>query len=387
MTAGFESEINIQTSGSSFSRRSGIHVAHIVYSFGTGGMEKGVATLIRNASADMKHTVICLTRSGDTARLLPDGTQIIELAKPPGNSLQFLPRLAKTLRTLHPDVVHTRNWAGTDGILASYLAGIHSIVHSEHGFGSENPAGDSKKRIWIYRLLSMLVKEYICVSRPLEKWLKETVRVRKPINQIYNGVDTEFYKPGPDDSCRAELGIPEQSFVIGIVASLYPIKDHATLIKAFKRLRESNPDAYLIIVGDGEERTRLEALSPEGVLFLGNRRDVPRIMRALDVFVLCSLNEGISNTILEAMGTGLPVIASNVGGNPDLVQDGITGTLFPTGDVEALTKRLQNYLLSPDERQRHGEQGRAAAVAHYNIRSMVDGYEAVWRRVAAERQR
>jgi sugar transferase (PEP-CTERM/EpsH1 system associated) len=359
-----------------------LRIAHVVHSFGTGGMEKGVATLIRHASVDLEHAVVCLTRSGDTVRLLPKGTQVVELGKLPGNSLHFLLRLARALKSLRPQIVHTRNWAGMDGILASHLAGIHSVVHSEHGFGSENPFGDSQKRIWIYRLLSILVKEYICVSKPLARWLKETARVRKPVSQIYNGIDVDCYKPGFNSSLRVELGIPPQSFVIGIIASLYPIKDHATLIGAFNKLRQTGTDAYLVIVGEGAERERLEALSTEGVLFLGNRNDVPRILHALDVYVLCSLNEGISNTILEAMASGLPVIASNVGGNPDLVSDGITGWLFPAGNVEVLMDRLYAYLHSPDTRRMHGKRGRDAAVNRYNISSMVHGYETVWRRVA-----
>jgi len=361
-----------------------LKIVHVLHSFGVGGMEKGVATLIRHASDDIEHAVVCLTRSGDTVRQLPAGTEVIELGKAPGNSLQFVLRLARALKSLHPTVVHTRNWGGTDGVLASRMAGICSVVHSEHGFGSENPLGNNQKRVWIYRLLSILVKEYICVSKPLARWLREIVRVRKPISQIYNGIDIECYKPGFDSSLRADLGIPTQSFVIGIIASLYPIKDHATLIGAFNKLRRTETDIYLVIVGEGAERERLEALPTEGVLFLGNRNDVPRILRALDVFVLCSLNEGISNTILEAMASGLPVIASNVGGNPDLVLDGITGWLFPAGDVEVLTDRLNAYLHSPDARRMHGEQGREAAVKRYSISSMVHGYETVWRRVAQE---
>lgn len=359
-----------------------LKVVHVVHSFGIGGMEKGVATLIRHASEDIEHSIVCLTKSGGTARQLPAGTEVAELGKMPGNSIYFVLRLAKVLKGLHPHVVHTRNWAGTDGILASRLAGISSIVHSEHGFGGENPVGENKKRIRIYRLLSHFVKEYICVSKPLEAWLKEVVRVHKQVNQIYNGVDIECYKPGFDGSLRQELGIRSQSFVIGIIASLYPIKDHATLIRAFNKLRQSEPNAYLLIVGDGEERDRLKGLAKEGVLFLGNRNDIPRILHTLDVFVLCSLNEGISNTILEAMATGLPVIASNVGGNPDLISDGINGWLFPAGSVETLADLMNAYIHSPDTRQMHGERGRDAAVKYYNISSMVRGYETVWRRVS-----
>ncbi|MBE9547274.1 MAG: glycosyltransferase [Proteobacteria bacterium] len=345
-------------------------------------MEKGVATMIRNASANFEHIIICLTKSGNMARLLPPGTEIIELKKSPGNSACFLWQLSKKLKQLNPDIVHTRNWAGTDGIIAARLAGIRSVVHSEHGFGSENPTGINSRRIWLHKWLSRWVKEYICVSTPLKRWLIERVEVRRPVTQVYNGVDTEVYRPGPGMRMRRKLGISQKAFVIGIVASLSAIKDHPTLIRAFNVLRQQEPESILLIVGDGPERSKLESLAGHGVFFLGNRDDIPEVMQALDVFVLSSVNEGISNTILEAMATGLPVVASNVGGNPELVVDGVTGSLFPSGDVEALSSALLDCFKSPGLRLQHGSQGRERAVAHFSIKAMVESYETVWKRVA-----
>ena len=345
-------------------------------------MEKGVATLVRNGSQNVEHIIICLTQSGEMARLLPPGTKIIELKKSPGNSACFLWQLSKKLKQLNPDIVHTRNWAGTDGIIAARLAGIRSVVHSEHGFGSDNPTGMNLRRIWVYRFISRWVQEYICVSKPLRRWLIEQVRVSKPVTQIYNGVDTEVYRPGPETYMRQKLGISEKAFVVGIVASLNAIKDHPTLIRAFNLLRQQEPESILLIVGNGPERSKLESLAGPGVFFLGNRDDVPEIMRILDVFVLSSVNEGISNTILEAMATGLPVVASNVGGNPELVVDGVTGKLFPSGDIEALASELLAYSTSPGLRLHHGSQGRDRAISLFSIKAMVESYEAVWERVA-----
>ena len=158
---------------------------------------------------------------------------------------------------------------------------------------------------------------------------------------------------------------------------------HAGIVKGIVTDMNGEPLPFASVYIKGS--TIGTATNPEGVFFLGNRRDVLRIMRALDVFVLCSLNEGISNTILEAMATRLPVIATNVGGNPDLVLDSVTGKLFPAGNVEALMDQLLAYIHSPEERRRHAKRGRDIAIANYNILSMVDGYEAVWRRVAAQR--
>jgi sugar transferase (PEP-CTERM/EpsH1 system associated) len=357
-------------------------IAHVLHSFGTGGMEKGVATLIGNASANFEHIIICLTNSGNMARLLPPGTEIIELKKSPGNSVRFLWRLSRTLRRLIPDIVHTRNWAGTDGIVAARFAGIRSVVHSEHGFGSENPTGMNSRRIWLHKWLSRWIKEYICVSTPLKGWLIEQVGVRTPVTQIYNGVDTEVYRPGPGTDMRQKLEISQKAFVVGIVASLNAIKDHPTLIRAFNVLQQQKSESILLIVGDGPERSKLESLAGHGVFFLGNRDDVPEVMQAFDVFVLSSVNEGISNTILEAMAIGLPVVASNVGGNPELVVDGVTGSLFPSGDSESLCSALLDYFKSPGLRLQHGNQGRERAVALFSIKAMVESYEAAWERVA-----
>ncbi|NOY45286.1 MAG: glycosyltransferase [Deltaproteobacteria bacterium] len=359
-----------------------MHIVHVLYSFGTGGLEKGIATVVRHGSGRFCHTIVCLTVSGASERLLPSGTTVVELRKPPGNSIRIILKLRQVLMNLRPDVVHTRNWPGMDGIIAARLAGIRNVVHGEHGWGMDDPDGRSPKRMRIRRLLSRWVREYTCVSRAIERWLEEEVRVRRPVNQIYNGVDTEVYRPGPGHGIRSELGIPPDAFVAGIVGRLDPIKDHPTLFRAFSLLREKVPSARLLVVGDGPERARLESLGGEGALFLGDRTDVPEILRTLDVFVLSSRNEGISNTVLEAMAAGLPVVATRVGGNPELVAEGETGTLVPPGDTEALCQALAGYALHPDRARSHGRAGRNLVEARFSIPAMVAGYEGVWERVA-----
>jgi len=361
-----------------------VHVAHVLHSFGTGGMEKGIATVVRHASKGFRHSIVCLWRSGESRKLLPPDTPVLELEKPPGNSVRFLWRLRRELRRLRPDVVHTRNWGGVDGILAARLGGLRGIVHGEHGWDMNDPNGTNPRRLRARRFLSRSVREITCVSKDIERWLVEKVRVRARVTQIYSGVDTERFRPGPDGhEIREELGIPKGAPVLGTLSRLDPIKDHPTLFAAFARVRERHPGAHLLVVGDGPEREKLEGLRGPGVHLLGNRLDAPRVLRAFDLFVLPSRNEGISNTILEAMATGLPVIASRVGGNPELVEEGETGRLVPAGDAEALAGALLDYLDGPEPRRAHGSAGRARTIAHFSIASMVAGYEAVWARVTA----
>ena len=359
-----------------------IRIVHILHSFGTGGLEKGIATLVRNASPEFEHVILCAATSGKSERLLPSNTEVVELHKLPGNSLVFLLRLSRVLKSLRPDIVHTRNWGGMDGIIAARMAGVRSILHGEHGWEVLDPNGRNPKRVLARTILSRVVREYTCVSKQIRLWLEKTIGVKKSVTQIYNGVDTEFYSPnGSRKRTRARLDISPSTFVIGTVGRLDPIKDHPTLLRAFEDIQKRISNAVLLIVGDGPERKRLEALAGKGVFFLGNRSDVPELLKALDVFVLPSQNEGISNTILEAMATALPVVATNVGGNPELVDES-TGFLVEPGDFQSMASALVRYLENPDLRTRHGRAGREKVIREFIIEKMVRSYEEVYERVS-----
>ncbi len=360
-----------------------LHVVHIFDSLGVGGLEKGVVTLTNHTSPDIQHTVICLRTTGPSADKLPVDVNVIALNKAPGNSFGFLKRLSAELKELSPDVVHTRNWGGMDGIIAARMAGIKNVVHGEHGWDLSDPQGLSLKRRLVRRFLSLGVREYVSVSKRIREWLENDVKVIRPVNQIYNGVDSELYCPDGDRSfLKTELGLSDKAKIIGIVARLDPIKDHHTLIKAFSLIADKYPLAHLVIVGDGSERQRLVDMSGKRIHFLGDRRDVSNIMRCFDIFALSSLNEGISNTILEAMSCGVPVVASDVGGNPELVRDRIDGSLFLSRDVDALISCFERYLVDPDLCRQHGENSRKRILANFSVQSMVNQYEDTWRRVA-----
>ncbi len=206
------------------------------------------------------------------------------------------------------------------------------MIHGEHGWDLGDAHGQNIKRVFLRRMLSTWVKEYTCVSRDMEIWLKEKIKVKRPLTQIYNGIDTRAFAPdGSSTKNRSQFGLTGKDIVIGVVGRLDPIKNHALLFKVFEEINNENPDVKLLVVGDGPERKNLEHLAGNGVQFLGNRADVPDILRMMDIFTLPSINEGISNTILEAMATGLPVVATDVGGNPEIIDDGQTGQLVPIG--------------------------------------------------------
>ena len=358
-----------------------MRVVHAVYSFGTGGLEKGIAMLVNGASPGIEHVVLCMHQSGDSENLLPPGTKVLGLGKPAGNSIRFLAKLRGAVRELAPDVVHTRNWGGVDAIVAARAAGVPTVVHGEHGWGMDDPDGASPKRRLTRRLLSPLVTEFTCVSKQIEGWLRGQVGPRKRITQIYNGVDASKYRPRSGARVAlAEVGIPEDAPVAVIVGRLDPIKDHPTLFSALAEVRRELPDARLLVVGDGPERARLAGLAGPGVHLLGNRHDVSALVAESDLFVLSSLNEGISNTILEAMACAVPVVATRVGGNPELVEDGLTGRLVPARDVVALASAMLAYLGDRETARAHGRRGRLRVEDEFSIAAMVRGYEQVYRR-------
>lgn len=359
-------------------------IVHVLHSFGFGGLEKGIATVVRHGNPDFEHVILCLSQTGESQALLPDGSRVVELHKREGSSPRFLYDLARKLRGMEPDVVHTRNWGGMDGIIAANLAGLkRRVVQGEHGWGMEDVSGQNKKRLWVRRLLARGVREFTCVSVQMQEWLQDRVKVRRPVTQIYNGIDTSrFSSSGDQAPLHQELGLSPGTRVIVAVGRLDPIKDHAGLIKAFEQVRQSYPDCALAIVGDGPEWERLAAHDVPRVHLLGARGDIPEILRSADVFALASINEGISNTILEAMATGLPVVSTNVGGTPELITHEENGFLADPRDVEGVASYLLTYLRDRELRAEHGHRNRRRAEQRFSIEAMVQGYEQVWRRVA-----
>ncbi len=361
-----------------------IKVLHILHSFGIGGMEKGIVTLVQHASADFEHVILCLSISGASQDMLPIGTRVLELHKQEGSSYRFLLHLAKVIRQEKPDIVHTRNWGGMDGVIAARLAGCKRIVHGEHGWGMDDPDGSSKKRALVRRVLSLGVMEFTAVSLQIKDWLENSVRVFRPVTQIYNGIDVDVYNQGGAGSfLRSELGLSAKSLLRGVVGRLDPIKDHVGLFQAFSQVREKISDAHLIVIGDGPEMSRLKYISTQGIHFLGMRTDIPEIYRSLDVFALASFNEGISNTILEAMACGLPVVSTAVGGTPELITHDKNGFLVQPGGYKQFANFLLRYLMDIDLRKQHGEISQRIIQERFSVSAMIVGYESVWRRGVA----
>jgi len=367
-------------------------IVQVVPSLRIGGLEGVVMRLVQHLAPLAEQAVVTPTGRGPLAERVPAGVSVFPLAEAHRPDHWNAVRMARLFRKLRPDIVHTRNWTCIDAIIGARLAGVPVVIHGEHGREAMDPEGRNRGRRQVRRLLSPFVTEFVTVSRDLARWLVEQVRVpERKVRTIYNGVDTERYAPGDGAAARRALGIPVEGAVAGTVGRLDPVKDQIGLIRAFAQAgsaQASKGRRVLVIAGDGPSRPQLEAAIADlglgdSVRLLGERDDIPLILRALDVFVLSSIGEGISNAILEAMATGLPVIATRVGGNSELVRDGITGCLVEPRRPEALAEALADYFDDSTLARAHGGAGRERALEEFGLDRMLAEYVGLYRQYAA----
>jgi len=390
MTGGGRALVDVSaTMTRSGSRRP--RIAHVIPSLNMGGLEGVVAQLTARLSPTYEHVVLTLERDGPMRASFDPGVAVIAMGEQHRPDLWNAGRMARLLRALRPDIVHSRNWSCVDAIVAARLAGVRTVIHGEHGRNATDPGGRSVLRRVGRRLVSPMVTQFVTVSQDLSRWLLQEVGIPAgKVLAICNGVDTSRFSPGARGTARAELGIEPSSVVIGTVGRLDPVKDQTGLLRAFSRIAD-RPDTVLVVAGDGPCRAELLSLittlglGPR-VRLLGERRDIPRVLAAFDIFVLCSVFEGISNTILEAMATGLPVVATGVGGNPELVADGVTGALVGPRDVEGLAAALSYYVDNPEVAERHGSAGRRRAESDFSLDGMVAAYGHLYERLLDRRR-
>lgn len=367
-----------------------IKILHILHSLQVGGLENGVVNLINRLDPErFEHAICCIASSGPMAERIERQVPIHVIGKGAERDSLLPFKIAGVVRKVRPHVVHTRNWGTIDGIPGALLGGVRHIVHGEHGREAADPTGANRRRQQARRLLSPFVSRFITVSDDLRRWLVEDVRVSAAkVVQIINGVDTERFFP-PDDHAAAKIrvGLDPSSFVVGTVGRLDPVKDQQLLLRAFGGFARGNSGGVLtptlLLVGGGPEEERLRSLAADlgiadSVRFAGERRDTPELLRAMDLFVLPSIAEGISNTILEAMASGLPVLATDVGGNGELVIEGGNGFLFPSGNAHGLEELLLRCAADAPLRESLGTAARGRCLEHFSLKAMAEAYGRVY---------
>lgn len=366
-------------------------IAHVLHRLDYGGLENGLINLINGLPADrFGHAVICLAGYSDFRhRLRRSDVHVYSLDKRPGKDLPAYARLWRLFRRLQPAAVHTRNPGVIDCAVVAWAAGVPVRIHGYHGWDVDDLHGDRPRRALMRRACAPAITRYVAVSRHIADWLQATGGVSPgAISQIYNGVDTARFAPG--DSRSDPLFVPTDGaplFVIGTVSRLEAVKDPCTLARAFVQLVGRQPACRarlrLAIIGDGNLRSEVLGILAAGgcqdlALVTGWRDDIPDLMRQLDLFVLPSRNEGISNTILEAMACGLPVVATAVGGNGELVVEGENGTLVPPATPDRMAEALERYLLDPVLTTSQARAARARAVREFSLDAMLRRYAALY---------
>jgi len=362
-------------------------IVHVLSSFGVGGQERVALDLAIGQKA-RGHTVSVLSLAPEPDGAMADefrehGIAVGRVVKRDGVDASLVPRLARALRDYAADVVHTHNPLPLIyGALAARLSGA-AAIHTKHGV---NPG--SRGHRMLRRAAAQLTHAFVAVSDTTEQQARD--QNDAPANRLHmiaNGIRLDRYRPDADAraATRAELGLPEDAWVVGTVGRLDEYKNQSLLVRAMAPLLSDR--VRLVIVGDGPARRQVEdevarLMNPEYVVMTGRRMDVPRIVPAFDVFALSSTTEGLPLVVPEAMAAGLPIVTTAVGGLPSVIDEGVTGMLVPV-EEQPLRHALRTLEQDRELAARLGAKARQTALARYSADRMVDAYLELYRRARA----
>ena len=387
-------------------------ILRVIARLNVGGPARHVVLLDRGLRARGHQTLLVHGTIGDGEASLEhlaveSGVPTLKIAElgrriSPLDDARALARLARTIFRESPDVVHTHTAkAGTLGRLAALAFNATRgrrrrcvVVHTFHGHVLEGYFGPVANRLvrGAERALARATDRIVTISPAQREEIVGRFGVGRARTSVVVplGLDLQPFFEGGAPSLRRDLGIDDGAIVFGYVGRLVPIKDLPTLVLAFARLLETTPDAYLLMAGDGPVRPLLARMIAERglgerVRLLGWREDLASVAATFDVCVIASRNEGTPVAVIEAMAAGRPVVATRVGGVPDIVEDGETGILVPPGDVDALAGAMARLARDPAERSRMGGQGRRR-VARYDYERLVDDIDRLYREALAEKR-
>ena len=361
-------------------------ITHVVENLERGGLERVVvdlATMQHQAGHDCK--VVCLFGAGTLApELRRQGIPVHACGKGAGMDVRALLRLRSLLRTRRDGVVHTHNaTVHYHAALAAFGSAPCRLLNTRHGMGADDR---SSRRERLYRLSMPLTDGVAAVCEAArDRFQSHGLRPPGGIEVVRNGIRVERFRPSSPalrDQLVAELGFARGTRLIGTVGRLNVVKDQANLIQALARLQDQG-DVALVLVGDGPLRSELERCAREAdvatrVRFLGDRDDVHRLLPGLDLFALTSRSEGYSIALLEAAASALPIVATDVGGNAEIVRHGVTGELVPPGDTEALASALSRVLADEAAAERMRVAARDWALREASLQSMTRRYMAFY---------
>ena len=375
-----------------------IRVMQLVSALNFGGLEMLVVDLADKLDKHRYEPVVCCLQMGPLIERIRDKEiKLIHIEKKPGLDYGLILKLAKIVKQERIDILHSHNKAVLlYGVLAAKIAGT-PLIHTRHGRGIVEQFNILSRKMLMRRTLYHLVDLIVSVSHDAAKAALQIYRVpKKRLITIHNGVNVEKYSKRLSavdiQQIKQRIGIGEHDLVIGNVARLSLEKAHDTLLEAFAIIRQNIENVKLVIIGDGPMRGELEAMTvalgvASDVLFLGMRRDIPELLNLFDVFVLSSVTEGVSLTLLEAMSAELPIVATNVGGNPEVVLDEVTGIVVPPENSKSLANAIVRILTNRQVARKMGQAGKKRVIKHFSLECMVRSYEDIYDFVLAERPR
>lgn len=363
------------------------HVMQVVLSLVPGGTEGLVVEICRRIVPEFAVTVCCLDDEGAWAdRVRSAGIDVVALTRAPGFRPEIGRRIAQLAEARGVDVLHCHQYSPfVYGWLAARWQRRLKIVYTEHGRLSDAPP--SWKRRAVNPILSRFDGTAVAVSHDLRDYMVDAWFSRDRVGVIHNGIEPGV-RPSPDDRVRARraLGVDDGRVVVATVARLDPVKDLLSLLDAFAIVRTHVPDALLVVVGDGPEREALErrAAQPDlagAVRMTGFRSDVRALLPAADIYVSSSISEGVSITILEAMAAGVPVVATAVGGTPEVLALDTGGRLVPARSPQRLARAVIALAGNPAQRAAIGAEGRRRVETAFTLDRMVAEYARIYRQL------
>jgi len=367
------------------------NILQIIATLDIGGAERQLIELVKRLDKNKYNvTVCCITRGGPLEEDLKKlGIEYHILYKRFKFDFTVIFKLTRLIRQKKIDLVHTWNFtANAWGRVSAWIAGVPIIIASEHGTFS--PV--LKHQILVDKLLLKCTDKIITVSDNLKESVERMEEIpHEKIIAIHNGIDiNEFSTSINNTNLKNELKIDSECTVVGIVARLDPLKDHESFLRAAGHIVKELSEVRFLIVGDGELRGKLESLAGEiglgeKVIFTGFRRDINNILPFIDVFVLCSGSEALGVAILEAMACSKPVVATNVGGIPEVVKDEETGILVPPGNPQVLAKVIVNLLKDREKARRMGLAGRRRVEQYFDIKLNVKKAEEIYDKLIEEK--
>ncbi len=361
-------------------------VVHVTFDMGIGGAEQVIYNLIENTdAAEYEVSVLCIEQNVGAfgIQLQKKGYRVEALSRKPGFDFSLIKNIRDYILFHKIDVLHCHQYT-------PYIYGLFGtalmpckVIFTEHG--RFYPDRRKLKRVIINPFLSLFTDHITAISSAtrdalirFENFPSHKVKV------VYNGITDAKYLLPRDPNIKKSLEIPEKAFILGTVARLDPIKNQKMMIRALKIIRKTFPETFLIIVGDGPERKSLEHFASElqvssNVIFTGFREDTHLFYKIMDIFLLTSFSEGTAMTLLEAMASGLPCIATNAGGNPEIVRDRETGFIIPSDNETLLAEKISYLFHEKSMMKNMGQAGRTRFEENFTAKKMAQAYQEIYK--------